>query len=318
MEKGARPTTNPFIHSHALCESPHIGAGTRIWAFAHILPKAVIGENCNICDHTFIENDVIIGHNVTIKCGVQVWDGLRIEDNVFVGPNVTFTNDKFPRSKAYQEVVPTTTVRRGASIGANATILPGITIGAHAMIGAGAVVSKSVPDNAVVVGNPAIIVGYVGTEKWGRHTDSSTTQRTKTEHCKVNGATLHYMKVVEDLRGNLTVGEFENQIPFTPKRYFMVFGVPSAEVRGEHAHHSCHQFLICVRGACSVVADDGQHREEFRLDDPTIGIHLSPMVWGVQYKYTADAMLLVFASEYYDAKDYIRSYDEFLSLVDTK
>jgi hypothetical protein len=125
------------------------------------------------------------------------------------------------------------------------------------------------------------------------------------------------MKVVKDLRGNLTVGEFERQIPFLPKRYFMVFGVPSAEVRGEHAHHTCHQFLICVRGACSVLADDGEHREEFRLDTPTVGIHLSPMVWGVQYKYTADAVLMVFASDYYDAQDYIRSYDEFLSLVGT-
>ncbi len=315
MEKESQPMTSPFIHSHAICESPHVGPGTRVWAFAHILPRAVVGRNCNICDHTFIENDVIIGDNVTVKCGAQLWDGLRIEDNVFIGPNATFTSDRFPRSKAYQEKIPNTLLRRGASVGANATILPGITVGAHAMVGAGAVVTKSVPDNAIVVGNPAIIVGYVGTEKRDRNPQDAPPQATRVENCSVVGATLHYMKVVEDLRGNLTVGDFERQIPFSPKRYFMVFGVPSAEIRGEHAHHRCHQFLICVRGACSVLVDDGNHREEFRLDTPTIGVHLAPMVWGVQYKYTADAVLLVFASDYYDADDYIRSYDQFLELV---
>ncbi|MEY4670099.1 MAG: hypothetical protein RL518_2798 [Pseudomonadota bacterium] len=304
--------TDPFIHSHALCESPNIGAGTRIWAFAHVLPRAVIGSGCNICDHTFIENDVIIGDNVTIKCGVQVWDGLRIEDGVFVGPNATFTNDKFPRSKRYQETIPLTTIRRGASIGANATILPGITVGAGAMIGAGAVVSKSVPDNAIVVGNPAIIVGYVGTEKWELSHRADGSHAPREEASKVKGVTFHQMNVVEDLRGNLTVGEFERHVPFVPKRYFMVFGVPSAEVRGEHAHHACHQFLICVRGACSVLADDGTYREEFRLDTPTKGVYLPPLTWGVQYKYTPDAVLLVFASDYYDPNDYIRDYDEFL------
>lgn len=310
--------TKPFIHAHALCESPNIGFGTRIWAFAHILPKAVVGDNCNICDHTFIENDVIIGDNVTIKCGVQIWDGLRIEDNVFVGPNVTFTNDRFPRSKAYQEVIPITSIKKGASIGANATILPGITIGSNAMVGAGAVVSHSVPDNAIVVGNPANIVGYVGTEKRHALTRNSTVETTRLEDSEVRGVKLHYMKVVEDLRGNLTVGEFERQIPFTPKRYFMVFSVPSAKIRGEHAHHKCHQFLICVRGACSIMADDGRHREEFRLDSPNIGIHLPPMIWGVQYKYTADAVLLVFASDHYSPEDYIRSYDDFTRLVGEK
>ena len=307
--------TAPFIHSHALCESSKIGDGTRIWAFAHVLPNAVIGSGCNICDHTFIENDVIIGNNVTIQCGVQVWDGLRIEDDVFVGPNVTFTNDKFPRSKRYQQTNLITTIRHGASIGANATILPGITVGAKAMIGAGAVVSKSVPDNAIVLGNPAIIVGYVDTEKWALNNNETPPQRAHTAECKVKGVSLHHMNVVKDLRGNLTVGEFERQIPFTPKRYFMVFGVPSAEVRGEHAHHACHQFLICVRGACSILADDATHREEFRLDTPAIGLHLPPMTWGVQYKYTSDAVLLVFASDYYDSNDYIRNYDEFLTFI---
>lgn len=146
-----------FKHSHALVESGNVGKGTRIWAFVHVLPGARIGQDCNICDHVFIENDVIIGDRVTVKCGVQVWDGVRLEDDVFVGPNATFTNDAFPRSKQPFEMQHTV-VKRGASIGANATILPGITIGENALVGAGAVVTRDVPDNALVVGNPARVV----------------------------------------------------------------------------------------------------------------------------------------------------------------
>jgi UDP-2-acetamido-3-amino-2,3-dideoxy-glucuronate N-acetyltransferase len=150
-----------FIHDLACVETESIGRGTRVWAFAHILPAAKIGEDVNICDHVFIENDVIVGDRVTIKCGVQLWDGIRLEDDVFVGPNVTFTNDPFPRSKQYPDKYSETLVQQGASIGANATILPGINIGKKAMIGAGAVVTKDVPDYAVVVGNPARIVRYL-------------------------------------------------------------------------------------------------------------------------------------------------------------
>jgi UDP-2-acetamido-3-amino-2,3-dideoxy-glucuronate N-acetyltransferase len=149
-----------LINIHPLsdvhCQS--IGEGTRIWQFSVILEGAKIGTNCNICAQVFIENDVVIGDNVTIKNGVQLWDGLRIEDNVFIGPNVTFTNDLFPRSKKYPDQFLQSIVKSGASIGANATILPGITIGEGAMVGAGAVVTKDVPTNAVVTGNPADIV----------------------------------------------------------------------------------------------------------------------------------------------------------------
>jgi len=143
-------------------QSVNIGASTRIWQFVVILPNARIGADCNICSHVIIENDVIIGDRVTVKSGVQLWDGLRIEDDVFIGPNVTFTNDPFPRSKQYPPAFLVTTVKAGASIGGGATILPGVTIGRGAMVGAGAVVTKSVPDHAVVVGNPARIVRYLG------------------------------------------------------------------------------------------------------------------------------------------------------------
>ena len=151
-------TGEAYIHQNALVEDGvKVGRGTRVWAFVHILPGAVIGEECNICDHVFIEGDVTIGDRVTIKCGVQVWDGLRIEDDVFIGPNATFTNDPFPRSKKEFELLHTR-VKRGATIGANATVLPGITIGEKAMVGAGAVVTRDVPDRTLVVGNPARVV----------------------------------------------------------------------------------------------------------------------------------------------------------------
>ena len=142
------------LHPDSLVETTRIGKGTRIWAFAHILPGAEIGGDCNICDGVFIENDVVVGNRVTVKCGVQLWDGVRLEDDVFVGPNATFTNDLFPRSKRHPVSFPKTVVRRGASIGGNATILPGLTIGMNAMVGAGAVVTRDVPPNAIVVGNP--------------------------------------------------------------------------------------------------------------------------------------------------------------------
>lgn len=147
-----------FIHPLADVASAAIGAGTRIWQFVVILKGARIGEDCNICSHCFIENDVIIGNRVTVKCGVQLWDGLRIADDVFVGPNVTFANDKYPKSGNRNFQLCATVVELGASIGAGATILPGVTIGARATVGAGAVVTKDVSADTVVVGNPALRV----------------------------------------------------------------------------------------------------------------------------------------------------------------
>lgn len=143
------------IHPLSDVQTSNIGVDTFVWQFAVILKNAVIGNNCNINCQVFIENDVIIGDNVTVKPGVQIWDGIRVEDNVFIGPNVTFTNDRYPRSKQYPQEFQQTIIKKGASIGANATILGGITVGENALIGAGSVVTKNVPSNELWVGNPA-------------------------------------------------------------------------------------------------------------------------------------------------------------------
>jgi carbonic anhydrase/acetyltransferase-like protein (isoleucine patch superfamily)/dTDP-4-dehydrorhamnose 3,5-epimerase-like enzyme len=274
------------------------------------LSGAVIGRDSTICEHVFIEHNVTIGDRVTVKCGVQLWDGVVLEDDVFVGPNATFTNDPFPRSRRHLDVYPSTVVRKGASVGGNATILPGITIGTGAMIGAGAVVTRDVPPFAIVAGNPSRITGYVSA---GGPTGAAPAPATAGPGASVvKGVKLYDLPHVLDMRGSLSVAEVGKQLPFQPKRYFIVFDVPSAEVRGEHAHKTLHQFVVCVKGSMSLVVDDGEHRQEYVLDRPDRGLHIQPMVWATQYKYTADAVQLVLASDVYDAEDYIRDYDEFL------
>lgn len=150
-----------FIHPLADVKSQNIGQDTKIWQFCVVLEHAVIGDNCNINAQVLIENDVVIGNNVTVKSGVQLWDGTRVEDDVFIGPNATFTNDLMPRSKQYPEAFLGITLKQGASIGANATLLPGVTVGERAMVGAGTVVTEDVPAYAVVVGNPAKVIRYI-------------------------------------------------------------------------------------------------------------------------------------------------------------
>lgn len=295
-----------FVHPQGICESSAVGRGTQVWAFAHVLPGAVIGSDVNICDHVFIENDVVIGDRVTIKSGVQLWDGLRLEDDVFVGPNATFTNDPRPRSKQRIEF-PQTLIRAGASIGANAVVLPGLTVGRNAMVGAGAVVTRDVPAHAIVAGNPARIIGY----------DAGPAEADSPAPVIASASTdprLVPVTVATDLRGSLAAVEFAT-LPFVPQRMFSVFDVPSRDVRGQHAHYRCEQLLICLQGSVDCLIDDGSRRTTYRLDSPEVGLHLPALTWGSQYNYAAGTVMAVLASRPYESEDYIRDYEEFLQAV---
>ncbi len=305
-----------FRHPQAIVESESIGHGTSIGAFTHILPGAVIGRDCTICDHVLIDSGAVVGDRVTIQCGVQLWKGVRIEDDVFIGPNAAFASG-FARPDSGgmpQDSSLCTLVKRGASIGANATILPGVTIGENAVAAPGAVVTLNVPRNAVVSGNPATISSYVDTRP-----ASATTLRVNSDagvsRLLAGGTRLIRVPGVLDLRGNLVHVTSRVEIPFEIQRAFFVYGVPSRDIRGEHAHRALHQLLICVHGVCHIIVDDGSQRDELILDDPTVGLYIPPMVWSVQYKYSPDAVLAVLASAPYDPADYIRDYDEYLVLV---
>lgn len=307
---------NFFVHPNGLCESSKVGAGTRVWAFAHVLPGATLGEDCNICDGVFIENDVTVGDRVTVKCGVQLWDGISIGDDVFIGPNATFTNDRFPRSRVWPDSYQRTVVEDGVSIGANATILPGIRIGKDALIGAGSVVTRDVPARGVVVGNPARLVRYADTPVMESSQGKTHVHRGVAKIAsQVRNVALIELTQAVDMRGILNAAEVGQHIPFTPQRVFTVSGVSSEEIRGEHAHRECAQFLICVIGSVNAIVDDGINREEYVLNRPNVGLYMPPMTWGTQYKYSPDAVLLVLASHSYDSEDYIRDYTSFAAAI---
>lgn len=182
---------NESIHSSSDVQSCYIGEGTRVWQFCVILEGARIGKACNICSHCLIENDVVVGDRVTVKCGVQLWDGLRIADDVFIGPNVTFTNDLSPRSKKHPISYIKTTLMKGASIGANATICAGNIIGNYALIGAGSVVTKDVGNNELWVGNPAKKIGFISDQ--GEILDLSLNSKTSE-----NKYRWHNQKLIND------------------------------------------------------------------------------------------------------------------------
>lgn len=257
--------------------------------------------------YAWLSPQSILGTGVEIGVGAVIVGCCELGDNCVIGAGVILD----PAVSDARIIL-----EQDVSVMAAAVIAGRVRIGRGALVRPGAVVTADVPPHAIVAGNPAQIAGYTTAS-----IDSTRTSRVQLSDSPgksstlVRGVTLHRLPKVLDLRGNLTVGEFGRTLPFEAKRYFLVFGVPNAEVRGEHAHLTCHQFLICTHGSCNVVADDGCIREEFMLDDPSVGLHLAPLTWGVQYKYSHDAVLLVFASEFYDSSEYVRSYDTFLDLI---
>lgn len=239
-------------------------------------------------------SDCIIPESAMIGTGAQI------------GPRVVLAGDGI-------------VLRENVCLEAACVIGAGVTIGQGARVRAGAVVLRSVPPNAVVEGNPAQVVGYVAdADQFQAHQPRLLDVHAYDHLPKparvplgVGDSALYLMRRVLDARGSLTVGEVPTEVPFSPARYFAVYDVPSLELRGEHAHRKCQQFLICMSGSCRVLLDDGRSRCEVTLDRPDIGVFMPEMIWGTQYRYSEDAVLLVFASRPYEAEDYLRSYDEF-------
>lgn len=230
-----------------------------------------------------------------------------VESNVIFGERVILAGDGI-------------NIRTQARLDAACVIGEGVTIGQGAWVRAGAIVLNSIPANSIVEGNPARVVGYVN-RSIADHLpetrlidamDYSTAERPSKIPLDVGSSALYLMRKIEDGRGSLTVGEVPTEVPFAPARYFAVYDVPSIELRGEHAHKRCQQFLVCLNGSCRILLDSGESRCEVLLDRPDIGVFMPEMIWGTQYRYSSDAVLLVFASRPYESEDYLRTYDEFL------
>ena len=281
------------VDPSARCEPDAIGTDSRVGPYSLIEDGAQLGER------------VSVGSHVVIRTGARIGDSVVVEDGVIVGRNAI--------------------VASGVRLGDGATVAPGTEIGEAAVVETGAVVARAVPRQAVVSGNPARITGYVGAD------GPSPLQPTRppaaiadsepgpiVADTDVQGVKLYRLPQARDLRGSLVAMELERLLPFVARRYFLVFDVPGAEVRGEHAHRSCQQFLVAVQGQLNVIADDGQHRQEFVLDDRATGLYLPPLVWAVQYKYSRDCVLLVLASDPYHEADYIRDYSGFIAELERR
>jgi serine acetyltransferase/dTDP-4-dehydrorhamnose 3,5-epimerase-like enzyme len=276
----------------ALCEARTIGKGSRVLAFARIGPEVEIGSDCVVGAHTVLEGEITLADRVQLQAGARLLGPISVGPGAVIGSNAVLAASD-PAGGAWA-----------------------IVVGRGAVVKAGSVVAESVPANAVVSGNPARIVAYVdgGHEATVREIvlPSAGADVTETE---VRGVAIHTLTNARDLRGSLTAAEFSS-LPFLPRRLFTVHDVPSESVRGSHAHRECSQFLVCLAGTLSCLVDDGSAREEIRLANAEVGLHIPPMIWSTQWRYSRDAVLLVLASHPYDPADYIRDYEEFLELLE--
>ena len=271
----------PLIHPSAVVPAGTTGDGVRLGAQSCVMPGAVLTEACIIGEQVFVGAGACVGKGASVLARACIGAGALVGD--------------------------------GASVREAAVLAPGVRVGAHARIEPGAVVTRDVPPNAVVQGHPAVIVGYVDAPEFTATAAALGSAGTVTS--RVKGVRLHEMREIQDMRGFLCAAELGRELPFAPRRCFFVYSVPNAQVRGEHAHLRCEQFLIAVHGSLRVMADDGYQRQDFRLDRPNLGLHLPAMTWGVQYGYSEDAVLMVLASDPYDPDDYIRDHADFIARV---
>lgn len=248
-----------------------------------IVSTSDLGARCTVREYASIDSDVSLADDVEVGAGARILQGVRLDRSVIVG--------------------------------ANATVSQGAVVGRGAVVAPGSVVESDVPAWAIVRGSPARIVGYVDTPGASEpQVEEAVTAPAAPTSTLVPGVVLYPLARARDLRGSLAALEFA-ALPFVPRRAFAVYAVPDESVRGAHAHRTCAQFLMCASGEVSAVADDGDTRQEFRLTDPTVGLVVPPLVWSMQYRYSADAVLVVFAELPYDPDDYIRDYEEFLQVV---
>lgn len=271
-----------------------------------------VGKGVTLGEGVVVGPNCYIDGLVSLDSGVRIYAGVNILGNVRVGANTVVENGVcFSGIYENDELIE---IGENVLIGAGSILSAGYTIGTNSFLAAGTIVDRAIPANAIVSGNPVRIDGY---RQNNNPSEAGKRLAVKDEsgiyESSVEGVTYHQFNLISDLRGDLSVGEFGDNIPFHPKRYFLVFDVPSAETRGEHAHKKCEQFLICSSGSVAIVVDDGVSREEIILDSPNKGVYIPPNIWGIQYKYTKNAVLLVFASDHYDSNDYIRDYDDFLN-----
>ena len=303
------------IDARAVCEAEVVGEGTSIGSFSCVRALVEIGRDCRIAENVTIEGGARLGDRVTVDVGVRIGARTQLDDDVLVGPGVVFADEVSLRSRPRGPGGPRTEVKGGASLAANCTILRGVVIGRGARVGAGAVVTEDVPANTVVAGNPAVIVEYLSTRP--KATSETPPMEGRSSEAEVRPMLVEGVRLVRlphfrDLRGSLAVGDFEEHVPFRPARYFVVFDVPSRDVRGEHAHRECEQFLTVLSGSLSVLVDDGSTREKVVLRRPDVGLYVPPMVWASEFDCEPNTRLLVFASHAYDPDDYIRDYEDFL------
>jgi UDP-2-acetamido-3-amino-2,3-dideoxy-glucuronate N-acetyltransferase len=287
--------TSPLIDESARIIDSVVGAGSHVGIGCILRDGVRVGENCRIGDYVLVEGEVEISDGVEIESYSHIRGPVTMGMHVRVGSHSCVGG---PHEGMIE-------IQMSATIGAHATIMSPVRVGEFAIVEAGAVVMKNVPSNAVVAGNPAKIVRYHQAASgptlsgYPREAEGITTT-------SIPGVNIFHMPVFEDLRGNLSVGEIGKHIPFEVKRYFLTFEVESEQARGEHAHRTLH-------GRVHILADNGQVREEFILDRPNVGLHLPPMIWGVQYRFSPGAVLLVLCSDLYDPGDYIRDYSSFLA-----
>lgn len=296
-------------------EPPRLHPTARIGANAIVGNGVSIGEHSELAVNVVIGSSAAIGARASIGAGAFLAAGSIVGDGVVIGPNASVLGVEESQDPSAPGA-RMTTVHDGASIGANASVIGGVTVGVNAVVGAGAVVTRDVPPFATVVGAPARIVGYRSSPSFTVRSQLRASSLADDEFpLTIGRAKLARLPLITDLRGSLSVGELPTDLPFPPQRYFVVFDAPSREVRGEHAHLTLEEYLICVHGECVVAVDDGTERGQVVLDRPDTALHLPPMVWSIQYDFSPDAVLLVLASDVYDPDDYIRSYEEFREAV---